>query len=53
MACRQQKVLHHTTPLGGETAAVVLDHGRAIGMVTVSDLQQAVLRRQRLTNARR
>jgi Zn-dependent protease len=37
------------TPLGGEIAAVVLEHGRVIGMVTVSDLQQAVLRRQRLT----
>jgi Zn-dependent protease len=37
------------TPLGGEIAAVVLENGRVIGMVTVSDLQQAVLRRQRLT----
>jgi Zn-dependent protease len=40
------------TPLGGEIAAVVLDQGRVIGMVAVSDLQQAVLRRQRLTTAR-
>jgi CBS-domain-containing membrane protein len=41
------------TPLGGEIAAVVLDHGRVIGMVTVAGLQQAVLRRQRLTTAGR
>jgi Zn-dependent protease/CBS domain-containing protein len=40
------------TPLGGEVAAVVLDHGRVIGVVTVSDLQRAALRRQRLTTAR-
>jgi hypothetical protein len=41
------------TPLGGEVAAVVLDRDRVIGMVTVSDLQRAALRRQRLTGSRR
>jgi len=41
------------TPLGDEVSAVVLDHGRVIGTVTVSDLQHAVLRRQRLTTTRR
>ena len=41
------------TPLGGEIAAVVLDRDRVIGMVTVSDLQRAALRRQRLTGSRR
>jgi hypothetical protein len=29
------------TTVGGDIAAVVLDHGRAIGMVMVSNLQQA------------
>ncbi len=37
-------------PLGGEVAAVVVDHERVTGLVTVSDLQQA-LRRRRLTAA--
>jgi Zn-dependent protease/CBS domain-containing protein len=40
------------SPLGGKVAAVVLDGGQVTGMVTVSDLQQA-LRRQRLTAGRR
>ena len=39
-------------PLGGEVAAVVLADGHVTGMVTVSDLQQA-LRRRRLTNRHR
>lgn len=33
-------------PLGGEVAAVVVDHERVTGLVTVSDLQQAQRRRQ-------
>jgi len=37
-------------PLGGEVLAVVLADGRVVGMVTVSDLRRAVLRR-RLTAA--
>ena len=32
------------SPLGGEVVAVVLDQGRIVGMVTVADLRQAVLR---------
>ncbi len=39
-------------PLGGEVAAVVLDHGRVTGLVMVSDLQDA-LRRRRLTTTGR
>ncbi len=31
-------------PLGGEVAAIVLDEGRIVGMVTTADLRQAVLR---------
>jgi hypothetical protein len=38
-------------PLGNEVAAVVLTHGQVTGLVTVSDLQQA-LRRRRLTATR-
>ena len=39
-------------PLGGQVAAVVLADGRVAGMVTASDLQQA-MRRRRLTAAGR
>jgi len=39
-------------PLGGEVAAVVLDHERVTGLVMVSDLEQA-LRRRRRTMTRR
>jgi len=38
-------------PLGNEVAAVVLTDGQVTGLVTVSDLQQA-LRRRRLTATR-
>jgi len=31
-------------PLGGEVVAMVLDHGRVIGMVTTADIHQAELR---------
>jgi len=33
-------------PLGGEVAAIVLDEGRIVGMVTTADLRQALLRRR-------
>jgi CBS domain-containing protein len=39
-------------PLGGQVAAVVLADGRVTGMVTASDLQQA-MRRRKLTTTRR
>ena len=39
-------------PLGGQVAAVVLADGRVTGMVTVSDLQQA-MRRRTLTSTGR
>lgn len=38
-------------PLGGQVVAVVLADGRVVGLVTVTDLRQAV-RRNRLTSAR-
>jgi len=38
-------------PLGGQVVAVVLTDGRVVGLVTVTDLRQAV-RRNRLTAAR-
>jgi len=40
------------SPLGGEVVAVVLDHGRIVGMVTTADMHQAELRRGLLTGTR-
>ena len=41
------------SPLGGEVVAVVLDHGRIVGMVTTADMHQAELRRGRLVGSQR
>ena len=40
-------------PLGGEVVAVVLDHGRIVGMVTAADLHQAELRHGLLAGSQR
>jgi Zn-dependent protease len=38
------RLLAARSPLGGEVVAVVLDHGRIVGMVTTADMHQAELR---------
>jgi Zn-dependent protease len=41
------------SPLGGEVVAVVLDHGRIVGMVTAADMHQAQLRHRLLADTPR